>query len=83
MAKYKIYTDSASDLTKEIRDKYGISYFQMGLVVDGKQTVADLDWGEYKFDEFYQLLADGHKVQTTLITVETFATEIEKCFKGG
>ena len=83
MAKFKIYTDSASDLPKDIREKFNISYFPMGLVVDGRQTVADLDWGEYKFDEFYQLLADGHKVQTTLITVETFETEIEKCFKEG
>lgn len=83
MAKYKIYTDTASDLAKDIREKYGIGYFQMGLVVDGRQTVADLDWGEFSFEEFYKLLSDGHDVKTTLITVETFHDIIEAEFKKG
>lgn len=83
MAKYKIYTDTASDLAKDIREKYGIGYFQMGLVVDGRQTVADLDWGEFTFEEFYKLLSDGHDVKTTLITVETFHDIIEAEFKKG
>ena len=83
MAKFVIYTDSSSDLTKEDRESLGVKYFPMGLVVDGRNTIADLDWGEYSAEEFYKLLADHHHVKTTLITVETFATMIEEEFKAG
>ena len=83
MAKYVIFTDTASDLTKEIREKLGIEYYQMGLVIDGRNTVADLDWGEFSSDEFYQMLTDHHHIKTTLITVGTIVDSSKKWLENG
>lgn len=83
MSKYVIFTDTASDLTKELREKFGVEYFQMGLVIDGRNTVADLDWGEFSSDEFYQMLADHHKIKTTLITVGTVVEDAEPWLEKG
>ena len=68
MAKYKIITDSCSDLDAEMRKKYDVDYYPMGLVIDGRDTIADLDWKEFTIEEFYQLLKDHHKVKTSLIS---------------
>ena len=51
MAKYKIITDSCSDLDAEMRKKYDIDYYPMGLVIDGRDTIADLDWKEFTIEE--------------------------------
>ena len=83
MSKFIIFTDTASDLTKETREKYGVEYFQMGLVVDGRNTVADLDWGEFTPEQFYQMMSDHHKIKTTLITVETIANSSRKWLEDG
>ena len=83
MAKYVIFTDTASDLTKELREKFGIEYYQMGLVIDGRNTVADLDWGEFSSDEFYQMLTDHHHIKTTLITVGTIVDSSKKWLEKG
>ena len=83
MAKIKIVTDSASDLGKDLREKYDIEYYPMGLIVDEHVTIADLDWGEYSVEEFYQLLKDRHHVKTTLITVETVVNMTEPWLKEG
>ena len=83
MAKYKIITDSCSELDKEMRAKLDVDYYPMGLIVDTHDTIADLDWGEYSIEEFYQLLKDHHHVKTTLITVETVVKVSEKYLKEG
>jgi len=83
MAKFKIVTDSASDLGKDLRKKFDIEYYPMGLIVDEHVTIADLDWGEYSVQEFYQLLKDHRHVKTTLITVDTVMKQTEEWFKEG
>lgn len=55
----------------------------MGLVIDGRDTIADLDWKEFTIEEFYQLLKDHHKVKTSLISVETVTKVSEKYLKEG
>ncbi len=45
--KFKIFTDSSSDLIKDMREKYDIEYFSMGIVVGGKDYHVDLDFEEY------------------------------------
>ena len=83
MAKFVIFTDTASDLTKDLRKEFGVEYFQMGLVIDGRNTVADLDWGEFSSDEFYQMLADHHHIKTTLITVGTVVEDAKPWLEKG
>ena len=83
MANYKIITDSSSDIPTELREAHGIDYFQMGIVVDGKEMPADLDWKAYSAKELYTWLAAGRKMKTNLITVKTFMTKIKEYFDQG
>lgn len=72
MAKFQIFTDSCSDLSTEIRKQYGIDYCHMGLVVDGEEKRADLDWVDYKPEEFYGWLSAGKKIKTTQVSIPEF-----------
>ena len=83
MAKYVIFTDSASDLNKETRQKYGVEYFQMGLSIDGRPTVADLDWGEFSSDEFYKMMEEHRSIKTSLVTVGEVVAKATKWLKDG
>ena len=51
--KYAIVTDSTADLTKELRQEYGIDYVQMNITFDGKELPASLDWDVYSAKELY------------------------------
>ena len=77
MAKFKIFTDSCSDLGTVVRKKFDIEYVHMGLVVDGEEKRADLDWVDYSPEEFYGWLKAGKKVKTTQVSV----TEFLDCFR--
>ena len=83
MAKYQIFTDSSSDLTPELTKQYGISYFYFGLVVDGKEYRADLDWKDYTPDEFYGWLKEGKKVKTTQVSMEEVIAKVRPLFEQG
>lgn len=84
MSNYKIFVDSCCDLSKETRNKYDISYFRMGLVVDGEEKYADLDWEEYSQVEFYNWLREGKSVKTTQVSIKEFidkmTLELDKGF---
>ena len=83
MSKYIIFTDSAADIPTKIREEHHVEYFPMGVVRDGKEMIADMDWNIYKPDEFYGWLKDGVKLKTVLISVETFEKRIRECFEKG
>ena len=83
MAKYQIFTDSSSDLTPELRKQYGIEYFYFGLVVDGVEYRADLDWKDYSVEEFYGWLKQGKKVKTTQVSLEEVTKRVRPYFEKG
>ena len=83
MAKFKIFTDSCSDLGTETRKKYDIEYCHMGIVVDGEEKTADLDWIEYKPEEFYGWLKAGRKIKTTQVSVPEFINCFTPALKEG
>ena len=72
MAKFKIFGDSCSDLSTEMRKEFDIEYVHMGLVVDGEEKRADLDWKDYTPEEFYGWLKEGKKIKTTQVSVPEF-----------
>ena len=82
MSKYVIFTDSCSDLSTELRQKYEIGYCRMGIVVDGKEYPADLDWKAYTPKEFYDWMRQGKSLRTTQVTlpeyIEKFTPWLEK-----
>ena len=83
MAKYQIFTDSSCDLSTDIREANNIAYFYFGLVVDGKEYPADLDWKAYSPEEFYGWLSAGKKVKTTQVSMEEVINKVRPLFEQG
>lgn len=83
MAKYQIFTDSSCDLSTELREANNIAYFYFGLVVDGKEYPADLDWRAYSPEEFYGWLSAGKKVKTTQVSMEEVINKVRPLFEKG
>ena len=44
---YQIFTDACTDLSPEQRKEYNIEVLRMGLMVNGKEYHADIDYKEY------------------------------------
>ena len=83
MAQYQIFTDSSSDLTPELRKQYNLEYFYFGLVVDGVEKRADLDWKDYSVEDFYGWLKQGKKVKTTQVSLEEVLNKVRPYFVKG
>lgn len=83
MSKYHIFTDSNCDLSTETRKKYNLDYLRMGVVVDGEEHYADLDWNEYTPDEFYGWLRKGRKVKTSAVSINEFETRFRPLLEQG
>lgn len=72
MNKIKIITDSCSDLSPELLEKYDLDYAQMNTVYNEKTIPASLSWEYYSPSEFYQQMRDGKRITTTQVPVEEF-----------
>ncbi|MCF0107576.1 MAG: DegV family protein [Bacilli bacterium] len=80
---YQIITDSCCDISKEIRQEMGLDYVHMGLVVDGVEMRADLDWEDYTPEEFYGWLQSGKKMKTTQVSIPEFVYVFTKYLEKG
>ena len=78
MRKVKIITDSCSDLTPELLDKYGIDYAKMNTVLDGVTSPALLEWTAEDVHAFYNLMRAGKRITTTQVPVEEYKRIFEK-----
>ena len=83
MAKYQIFTDSSCDLSTELRKANNIEYFYFGLVVDGVEYRADLDWKDYSPEEFYGWLSQGKKIKTTQVSMKEVVSKVRPYFEKG
>lgn len=83
MANYQIFTDSSSDLSTSDRKMAGVEYFRFGVVVDGKEYPADLDWEAYTPEEYYGWLSAGKKMKTTQVSLEECTKRIRPYFEKG
>ena len=72
MRKVQIITDSCSDLTPELMQRYNIDYAQMTTVYEGKATPADLAWTNEDAHKFYNIMREGGRITTTQVPVEEF-----------
>lgn len=77
MRKVKIITDSCSDLTGELLDRYDLDYAKMRTVYQGQQTDASLRWEYYTPHELYELMRQGNRITTTQVP----AAEFERVFR--
>ena len=84
MENFRIFADSCSDLSTELRKEYDLDYFRMNIVVKGEQHRADLDWGEFSYDQLYDWIKDtSNHCKTTQVPAEEFETKIIECFEKG
>lgn len=72
MRKVKIITDSCSDLSKELLEKYDIDYAKMNTVYEGVTSPANLDWTPEEVHKLYGIMREGNRVLTTQVPVEEF-----------
>ena len=83
MAKFQVFTDSCSDLPASERDRYHIDYCRMNVVIDGEEKIADLDWAEFKPEEFYGWLAAGRHLKTTQVPITEFINRFTPYLEKG
>ena len=83
MRPVKIITDSCSDLTKELREKYDIDYVRMNVTLEGSEMVASLDWDFMTPDKFYQAMREGTRFRTTQVPVAEFSRAFKEYVEAG
>ncbi len=83
MTKVKILTDSCSDLTGTLMDRYGIDYCQMKTVYNEVQSPANLRWSDTEVHDFYEILRSGERITTTQVPVEEYKTVFTKYLELG
>lgn len=83
MAKFQILLDSCCDLPLEDRKMYDLDYCRMNVVIDGEEKIADLDWAEFKPEEFYGWLAAGRHLKTTQVPVTEFVNRLTPYLEKG
>lgn len=72
MRQVQIITDSCSDLTPELMERYHIDYCMMNTVYEGKTSPADLAWTPDEVHALYNLMRAGNRVTTTQVPVDEF-----------
>ena len=81
---FQVFTDTSSGMPKELREKYHIDYYQMGIVIDGKEYPGDLDYEAYTRETLYGWVKDSNvKVRTSLVPAQEFISKSEKYLKQG
>ena len=83
MKKVQIITDSCSDLTPELMERYSIDYAQMNTVYEGKTAPADLSWTAQDVHKFYDIMRNGGRITTTQVPVEEFNRVFRKYLDQG
>ena len=84
MSKFQIFTDSCSDLSKELRQQSGVDYFRMNIVVKGEEKHADLNFEEYTPEELYGWIADvKNHCKTTQVPGEEFESKMRPLLEKG
>lgn len=81
MSKVKIMTDSASDISVEQAEKYGIALVNFWIIVGERSLRENV---EYSTKEFYKLMDESEDMpHTSQIRVEDYVGEYEKQFEDG
>lgn len=83
MREFIILTDSCSDLELNDRQKYGIEYVKMHFSSNGKEYVADLDWSDISFKDFYDEMRKGNRFITAQVNFIEYKTTFEQFLKEG
>lgn len=83
MKKFVIVSDSCCDLSKGLRDEYGIEYIPMHFTIEGKEYLADLDWKEISVKNFYDTMRKSTRIFTAQVNTEQYREAFEKYIQEG
>ncbi|MBQ9870468.1 MAG: DegV family protein [Eubacterium sp.] len=83
MGKVQIITDTCSDLTPELMERYGIDYARMNTVFEGKESPAELSWTKDEIHKFYETIRQGGRFTTTQVPVEEYDRVFRKYLDQG
>ncbi len=86
MAKYAIIPDSSCDLTRDLRERFGINDYLHGVMYfpDGRTMPADLDWGVITPDEYYNSMSSRSPLyKTAACPMGDIAATFEKHLAAG
>lgn len=83
MRKIKIITDSCSDLSSELLDRYGIDYAKMSTVQNGVESEADLRWTNEDAHSLYEYMRVGGRVTTAQVGTEEFQRIFKEYINDG
>ena len=83
MNKVKVITDSCSDLTVELLEKYDIDYAKMNTVFEGKTSPALLEWTAEDVHSFYEVMRNGNRFTTTQVPVDEYQQLFTKYLDQG
>ena len=83
MKEFVIFGDSTCDLSKALREQYGIDYVPMNYVVDDQEYVASLDWESHPVHDFYNLMRDGKRVFTTQVPKQNYIDAFTAAIEAG
>ena len=72
MKDFVILSDSCCDLNREMRERFGIDYVPMRIIYGETDIPASLDWEQISFKQFYDMMRDGVRVKTAMITADEF-----------
>ena len=67
MSDFVIIPDTACDLTKDLRERFGITDYIRGVIYfpDGSHHLADLDWELIGYEEYYKSMSDKKTIYKT------------------
>lgn len=79
----KIYTDTDTDITPEIANKYNVKLISMPYVTPEKVIYPYVDFDKYDHKAFYDSLRDGLLPSTSALSPEEYKKYFEEDFKNG
>ena len=80
---FAIVTDSSSNLTEEMIDRFDLSILPLTFMVDGEEYRSYLKGEKTDLSQFYAMMREGKVITTSLPTLQESRETIEALLKNG
>ena len=81
---FQLFTDTDTDITPEVAKEYGYELISMPYTTsDGKDTYPYVDFTEFDYHAFYQMLRDGEIPKTFALSPQKYVEYFEPFLKEG
>jgi len=78
-----LFTDTDCDMTPALAKEYGYKFIPMPYAVDGKLVTPYVDWQEFDYKAFYNMLRAGTIPTTSAISEAVYIEHFEPEFAAG